>query len=29
MEWWMWVLILLLIVLVGVLIYLRNQRPEE
>ncbi len=29
MPWWFWLLLLLFFVLIGVFIYLRNQRPEE
>lgn len=29
MEWWMWILVLLLLVLLGVFFVLRNQRPSD
>jgi hypothetical protein len=29
MEWWFWVLLLVLVGLIGVFFYLRNKRPED
>lgn len=29
MDWWMWILILVLIVLIGVFFVVRNQRPGD
>lgn len=29
MEWWFWALIPVLLGLVGVMIYLRNKKPED
>jgi hypothetical protein len=29
MEWWFWVLLVVLLALVGVLIFLRSKRPED
>jgi hypothetical protein len=29
MDWWFWALLVLLLALIGVFLYLRNQRPSD